>query len=386
MSDEWVETQLTDCVEVLDKFRCPVSAAERASREGNVPYYGATGRAGWIDESLFDEPLVLLGEDAVDFGNPAASKAYFVDGPSWVNNHAHVLRCDLNLVAPKVLVEALNLMDYSPYVSFGTRSKLTQASMRTMRLTLPPLSVQARIVDLVEHLDTLIANLEQERDAAEALLVALRRDFFEGLDEVVELSKVLDAARAGGTPDRKRKDFYGGDIPWLKSGEVNNSFIQATEESLTTEGLSNSSAWLVPGGAVVVAMYGATAATVGFTGLAMAMNQAILALTPDSSKADARFLYHWMCYHSPRLKESATGAAQPNLSKAVVLREIDFPAMSLEDQAVMSADLDAALATMDALREEVDQLSVARSATLTSLLSREIEIPESYDELLGVAS
>jgi type I restriction enzyme S subunit len=88
----WVSAELGDLVEVLDRFRVPVNAEERAGRQGKIPYYGATGQVGWIDNFLFDEELVLLGEDGAPFLDPQKPKAYTIRGKSWVNNHAHVLR------------------------------------------------------------------------------------------------------------------------------------------------------------------------------------------------------------------------------------------------------------------------------------------------------
>lgn len=187
MSDEWVNWALEDLVEILDSKRKPVSADERQRRLGEVPYYGATGQAGWIDDFLFDEPLVLLGEDAVDFGNPLAHKAYVVRGPSWVNNHAHVLRAKESLVLTDFLCHSLNNLDYAPYASFGTRSKLTQAKMRSISLPVPRLPVQRRIVDLLSDLDVQVSALEVEQDS-----LALMRSTI--------LSSLLDGAVAIPTP------------------------------------------------------------------------------------------------------------------------------------------------------------------------------------------
>src|ERR1035441_7623935 len=88
----WAEVGLFDVAESLDSRRVPVNGRERSHRLGPVPYYGATGQVGWIDQPLFDEELCLLGEDGAPFLDRSKPKAYLIDGPSWVNNHAHVLR------------------------------------------------------------------------------------------------------------------------------------------------------------------------------------------------------------------------------------------------------------------------------------------------------
>lgn len=149
----WELAELGDVVEVLDSRRVPVNAKERAVRPGDVPYYGATGQVGWIDEALFNEELVLLGEDGAPFLDPAKPKAYLVDGPSWVNNHAHVLRALDGVTTNRFLRYALDAADYRPHVNGTTRLKLTKKAMCAMPMRVPPLAEQERIVAaLDEHL------------------------------------------------------------------------------------------------------------------------------------------------------------------------------------------------------------------------------------------
>jgi type I restriction enzyme S subunit len=119
----WEWATLGELVDVLDHQRVPVSAREREKRRGNVPYYGATGQVGWIDQKLFDEDLVLLGEDGVQFFDGSKRKAYAVSGPSWVNNHAHVMRGQSG-VEQRYILHYLNHFDYSGYATGTTRLKL----------------------------------------------------------------------------------------------------------------------------------------------------------------------------------------------------------------------------------------------------------------------
>src|ERR1035437_369592 len=89
---EWTESDLRDCVDILDNQRVPVNSNERAKRPGTVPYYGATGQVGYIDDFLFNEELLLIGEDGAPFLDKSKPIAYLIQGKSWVNNHAHILR------------------------------------------------------------------------------------------------------------------------------------------------------------------------------------------------------------------------------------------------------------------------------------------------------
>lgn len=153
----WPIVRLGDLVDVLDSRRVPLSAAERAKRLGRVPYYGAAGQVGWIDDALFDEDLVLLGEDGVQFLDPVKKKAYRVAGRTWVNNHAHVLRAR-PAVDWRYLEHYLNHFDYRGFANGTTRLKLTQGAMRQIPVALPPLDEQRRIVDILEdHLSRLDA-------------------------------------------------------------------------------------------------------------------------------------------------------------------------------------------------------------------------------------
>ncbi len=169
------DTPLAKLVEVLDRQRVPVNRVERAERVGDVPYYGATGQVGWIDDFLFDEELVLLGEDGVPFLDPTKPKAYIVRGKSWVNNHAHVLRARSDAVSAEYLCHALNSVDYTDLVNGTTRLKLTKAAMLRISLQVPPLDEQRRVVRHVGESMAGVAAARRSLEAAVRNLAFLRR-------------------------------------------------------------------------------------------------------------------------------------------------------------------------------------------------------------------
>lgn len=160
----WETAPLGEVVDILDSRRIPVNSKERAKRVGDVPYYGATGQVGWIDSHIFDEELVLLGEDGAPFLDSAKPKAYLIRGESWVNNHAHVLRGRPGLLN-SFLFHQLNCIDYRPYVSGTTRLKLPQGPMKQIPLLVPREDEQRRIV----------AEIEKQFTRLEAGVVGLRR-------------------------------------------------------------------------------------------------------------------------------------------------------------------------------------------------------------------
>jgi len=179
----WTKTSLENCVEVLDGLRVPVNSQERAKRLGGVPYYGATGQVGWIDQPIFDETLVLLGEDGAPFFDKTRHVAYVVRGKSWVNNHAHVLRASRGISAP-LLAHQLNVIDYRGFVTGTTRWKLSQGPMRKIELAIPPEGEQQRIADtldeLLSDLDAGVAALERVRAKLKHYRAAVLKAAVEG--------------------------------------------------------------------------------------------------------------------------------------------------------------------------------------------------------------
>ena len=148
--DHWSVVHLRYLIECLDGRRVPLSSEQRGAMQGGIPYWGANSVIDLVNDWLFDEPLVLLGEDGAPFFDSYRPVCFFTSGKIWVNNHAHVLRCS-ERVHPEFLVHALNSVDYISFISGSTRDKLTQQAMGAISIQLPPLSEQAAIVSYLEH-------------------------------------------------------------------------------------------------------------------------------------------------------------------------------------------------------------------------------------------
>jgi type I restriction enzyme S subunit len=183
LSNGWVLTDLGQVVLCLDKLRVPVSKKEREKRIGEIPYYGANGLVGWIDDFLFNEPLVLVVEDETFVGRKIPF-SYKIIGKSWVNNHAHVLR-----PTKAVDVDYLNYsLQYYPFLPLTTgttgRKKLTQKALLGAPYKLPPLAEQQRIVDKIEELfsdlDSGINSLKTAQQQLKVYRQAVLKWAFEG--------------------------------------------------------------------------------------------------------------------------------------------------------------------------------------------------------------
>lgn len=155
----WAWTRLGEITEILDSQRKPITKAARKS--GPFPYYGASGIVDYVDGHLFDESLVLVGEDGAkwDKGEPTA---FSISGKTWVNNHAHVLRPKRDAILDKYLVFFLTAADLNPYITGMTVPKLNQGRLSSIPVATPRPEEQQHIVQKVDELMALCDRLEQQ--------------------------------------------------------------------------------------------------------------------------------------------------------------------------------------------------------------------------------
>ena len=169
---EWVE--LGEVCEVLDSKRKPVTKADR--KQGKYPYYGATGIVDYVDDYIFDEKLVLIGEDGAKW-DVGEKTAFIAEGKYWVNNHAHVLRPNRNKILDEVLTAYINSIDLMPYITGVTVPKLNQEKMRSIKIPLPPLEVQKQLVVEMEEQEKII-------EANKKLIGIMEQKITEVLNEI----------------------------------------------------------------------------------------------------------------------------------------------------------------------------------------------------------
>jgi type I restriction enzyme, S subunit len=136
---------------------------------------------------------------------------------------------------------------------------------------------------------------------------------------------------SGGTPDRKNSALFGGNIPWVKSGELEDGFIYNTEENISQEGLKHSAAKLFPMGTVLMAMYGATVGKTAILKIEAATNQAVCAIFPKTELAHTDFVRYALIYQRPEILKLRYGGAQPNISQQVI-RNLLLPVPPLAEQ------------------------------------------------------
>ena len=197
LPEGWGWGQIAGVSECLDSLRVPINKAERLKRQGEIPYYGANGQVGWIDDYLFDEPLILVVEDETFTGREKPF-SYKVTGKSWVNNHAHILK-------PLAGIE----LDYLNYQLFfypfterttGTtgRKKLTQEALMTSPVrvcsTLEQVEIVSQLESKLSEADQLDQTLATALQQADALRQSILKKAFHG--QLVKQAKNEEPATA----------------------------------------------------------------------------------------------------------------------------------------------------------------------------------------------
>ena len=175
---EWEEKKLEEVAECLDNLRKPLNSNEREKIKGSIPYYGANGIQGYINNYIFNEELVLLAEDGGNFDDYLTKPiAQYVQGKSWINNHAHVLK-GKKVLKTKFLYFSLVHKDIRSFINGTSRSKLNKSSMLNIIILLPALEEQEKIADFLSSIDSKIENIEKELEGLKEFKKGLLQQMF----------------------------------------------------------------------------------------------------------------------------------------------------------------------------------------------------------------
>jgi type I restriction enzyme S subunit len=223
----WPVVKIAELCEILDNKRKPITKKNRI--EGPYPYYGATGILDYVEGFLFDEDLVLIGEDGAKWG-VGDNSAFAITGKTWVNNHAHVVKPYKDKVLDSWLIYFLNGEDLSDFITGMTVPKLNQGKLKEIAVPLPPIPEQKRIVAL---LDTVFADLEQTRAKTEQNLKNARELFDSYLQQVfsqkgkgceqVSLSKITESISDGDHSAPPKSDEG---IPFITISNINKKTLE----------------------------------------------------------------------------------------------------------------------------------------------------------------
>lgn len=177
---------------------------------------------------------------------------------------------------------------------------------------------------------------------------------------------------SGGTPSRSHSEYYNGNIPWIKTGDLGPKIITNASEYITDEGIKNSSAKFFSKGSVAIAMYGATIGKTSILGIDATTNQACAVGTPLKGLTTTLFLYYFLLNERNAFIKKGKGGAQPNISQAIIKEHVIYLPPHAE-QIIITEKLDTLLAQVDTTKARLEQipkiLKRFRQAVLASALN-----------------
>lgn len=372
---EWKEYFIEDFGELLNHKRIPLSSMERAQRKGSYPYYGASGIIDNVDSFIFKGEHVLISEDGENLKSRQTPIAFIADGEFWVNNHAHIFK-GRKKIYNKLLVYYFANLDLNPYLTGAVQPKLNKAALSSIPIFLPSNeTVQVAIASVLSSLDDKIDLLQRQNATLEKMAETLFRQWFveEAKEEWkdVELGSVVETT-SGGTPSRTNIRFYeNGTIHWVKSKELNGSFILETEEMITEEALRKSSAKILPVNSILIAMYGATVGEYAIIAKEMTCNQAVCALIPNKNYPYT-YLFLLIKHNREELINMAVGSAQQNISQLLIkqLSVLDC----IEQIERFNLVVEPLFIKIKSYHSQIRTLKALRDTLLLKLMSGEVKV------------
>lgn len=265
---------------------------------------------------------------------------------------------------------------------------------KEMEVLLPDLPTQRRIASILSAHDDLIENNTRRIAILEEMARRIYEEWFvrfrfPGHEQVKMVESELGLipegwslcrldelykTASGGTPSRRRADYFGGNINWVKTQELQDNWIFETSEKITEIGLANSSAKIFPTGTVLVAMYGATIGQLGILGVAAATNQACCAVIPSLENFGTTYAYLTLQVRRQELIDLRAGAAQQNINQIVVRQ---FPMLAPSDHSLLprfTATVTPLLELSSVLQRTNANLRATRDLLLPKLISGELDV------------
>jgi type I restriction enzyme, S subunit len=175
---KWTDTTIGDVIEIFDSKRIPLSGKVRSQRQGQYPYYGASGIIDYIDDYIFNGRYLLIAEDGENLNSRKLPVAFFANGKFWVNNHAHIVRAKTGIADDHFLFSWFAQANISGYITGAAQPKLSQENLKRIEICLPPLPIQRKIAAILSAYDDLIENNLRRIKILEEIVQNLYREWF----------------------------------------------------------------------------------------------------------------------------------------------------------------------------------------------------------------
>ena len=305
-------------------------ASSEINDDDLYPVIGGNGLRGYTRTYNVETPCVAVGRQGAYCGN-----VKYISEKAYMTEHA-IVGIANNKNDTKFLSYYLGTLELGRFSGQAAQPGLSVEKLKKVRVEVPPLPIQQKIANILSTYDALIQNYKNQITALQTAASELYKEWFvrfrfpghktakfeNGLPVGWKVERIgnLYKTSSGGTPSRTNDSFYiNGIYPWIKTGELNDLPIISTEEMITEEAVSKSSAKLFPKDSLIIAMYGATIGQLGINKMPSTCNQACCVLQPIENKAyGIYYLYNFFKENRTYIIGLANGAAQQNLSQILI--------------------------------------------------------------------
>ncbi len=305
---------------------------------GEYPFFTCDSKPYRIDKYAFDKEAILVSGNGSQVGHITYYKGKFN-----AYQRTYVLS---DFKDADIFFILHHFRAYlKPYImensKKGSIPYITLPMLQDYQIPLPPLPIQQRIVETLDKFTSLVSSLDSEIALRQKQYEYYRNKlltFEEGEFEWKTLSDCSENVCSGGTPSRSKSEYFEGNIPWLRTQEVDWQDVYDTEIKITEDAVNNSSAKLIPENCVIVAMYGATAGKSCINKIPLATNQACCNLQINKDIALYKYVYYYVCKEYKNIKDMGEGSQNNINGQKVKSFPIPVPSLSRQHSIVRTLD------------------------------------------------
>lgn len=367
---KWQAKKLKYLSSCLDYRRVPLNSEERGAIPGEFPYWGANGIVDYVGKYLFDDNLVLLGEDGAPFFEKNKEIAFSVSGKVWVNNHIHVLK--INDKISRHCAYFLNIVGYESYIDGSTRDKLTQQDMGNIIITYPDAKEQPVVASYLDQETILLDQIIEKKKKLIELLkekraAVINRAVTKGLDPEVEM--VDSGVKWIGKGPRNWETRKLKWICRLAYGDALAEEMRDIDGNIQvygSNGVVGSHSVAITSGATIIVGRKGSYGKVQLSDAACFPIDTTFYIDDRYTKANIHWLYYLLL--AMKLDESNQDSAVPGLSREAVYSKY-VPCVPLEEQRRIASFLDKKTQEISVVSARVESSISLLQEYKTSLIS-----------------
>ena len=367
VSKTWRRLSLGEVVTLQRGYDLP----HRERKHGTIPIISSSGSIDTHNESRAAGPGVVTGR----YGT--IGEVFFISEDFWPLNTTLFVK-DFKGNNPLFISFLLRTIDYQSHSGKSGVPGVNRNDLHEINVCLPPLPEQEAIATALSDVDALITSLNKlitkKRDIKQATMLHLltgktRLPEFSGDWDVKILGEITQST-AGGTPSTLIREYWGGNIKWMNSGELNEKKIYDVKGRITKEGLENSSTKIIPSRCVLVGLagQGKTRGTVAINMVELCTNQSIAAIFP-SDQFIPEYLYFNLDSRYDELRNLSTGEGGRGGLNLHIINSLMIPLPSLPEQRAIASILSDMDAEITALEQKRDKYRALKQGMMQELLT-----------------